>query len=160
MKLKQYDVVFDSPAKEIKEKLLSNSFQAFGVEYRPELDDCPLNAFALIRYNTSRDSSLYFNSFAMELKAIVFEKNNHIGMVRMEADIKHFVKTMFYIFVIVSLIFQIILFATCMKDDIGVSFSVLLPTLLLLFALCLLFVGRIIAISSIKKRINNICGRN
>ncbi len=149
------DLFFDSPAREIKEKLLANRFTAFLVEYPPKPDTAPENAVAAVRYDTTNlFSPFYFNSFALDLKAVVYETDERKGHVRLEADLKRAVKTVFYAVLIFAVLITVMMTVTGKETQ---EFGFWIPALILLFALIHRQLGKRLNFMRVKAKISRIC---
>ena len=147
----QKDLIVPAPASAVREKLLSNGFSAFGVEYKPESDASG------IRYRTERAPSVYFNSFALDLRAVVSEAGECGSRIRLEADLQRSVKVFLFLYLLIAGVLQVVLLADCLKAHAVPTLPELVPALLVVIVFPLFGSGKTLAFRRIEAAIRRIC---
>ena len=139
---------------EIEEKLLSNNFSVFGVDYCPKRICDPI-CISRVEYVPEITPSLFFNSFVMNISISLTNTNQETEMI-IETSLFPVTKRIIYFFAFILVLFQIVLTVLLFKDSTGFHFSFLIPSSILLFLFVLVFAGKFISNMMIVQRINRI----
>ena len=148
---------FNCTLPETEEKLLSNHFSAFGVDYYAKRND-DSSCISKIEYLPEIKPSLFINSFASNVE-ISFANHNQETEIIIEISLLPVMKRVIYCFACILVLFQIALLVLLFKNDAGFHFRYLIPSGLLLFLFALVFAGNhfnsMIIVRQISKMIRN-----